>query len=520
MTLNGNTATTSIAGSGYNQKTIISTGDVSSRQRKSKMIVSAGAGVGFNYGLQTGAGGVSLGGSITVNGSVYTNGIISAPSGTQIITGSATAANSAALAVDQSSGSITAPTAPTNAINFGNASGSQDFAQSFQVSSNLVLNKVQFYIKKIGSPSVPTVRLVADNASNSSPSTVNIPIGTVTFGSVTTNYAWVDISFATNPALVPNTTYWIVLDGGTSTGNYYIVGANADTSYASGTAKVGAYNGTWNPANLDSYFKIWTGGVLGLIGGATTYKPLTVGTGSVGDAWASIIKGVTAKEHMYCSTGTMDSPSCDTSHGIPPAVGLPFTSANIATWKAAALAGGEISGYSIDGSADIPHSLGPKKINGDFSVGGSAILTLTGTIWVTGNVTVSGSGKIKLPTNYVLNSETIISDKIVSLGGGTSTGSGTNGSFLFVVSTSRCPYDTYCSGASAISVSGAAGTIAVDAQNGDVNLSGSASLDSAVGNSLTLTGADTVNYNSGLASPSFINGPSGGWNLSGWGETQ
>ena len=145
---------------------------------------------------------------------------------------------------------------------------------------------------------------------------------------------------------------------------------------------------------------------------------------------------------------------------------------------------------------------------------------MTGTVWVVGSVTITGGGKIQLPSNYGLNSETIISNNIVSISGGGSLGSGNSSSYLFIVSTSLCPYDTYCSGNPAITVSGGAGAIAVDAQNGNVTLQGGASLDAAVGNSMTIAGGLDVIYNSGLASPSFSDGPSGSWTIGSWGESQ
>ena len=525
LTIGGNTTATTITTNG-NQKTIASVGDVSSRYRTSQLVTSSGgAGIGFNYGLQTGAGGLTINGGSTLTGSMYSNGIISAISAT--ITGSASSADSPALVANQVNN---IPTTPTNAINFGNASATQDYAQSFQVSANVPLNKVQFYIKKVGAPSGTfTVRLVADNAG--SPSTTNLPLGTAVLGSITTSYAWVTATFTSNPALVPNTTYWVVLDYSTSNAsNYYTIGANADTSYTLGTAKTGVYNGTWTAASLDSYFQIYTGGVSGYIGGATYVGGVTIGTGSSGDAWATTVAGASVAGNLYCTTGTNNNKSCVTSHGAAPQITLPFTDANINTWETNAAAGGTITGSSdcpggySGGNCTVNYAgatFGPGKITGNLTINGGGTLTLTGTIWVVGSVTITGGGKIQLPSNYALNSETIISNNLVSISGGGSLGSGTSGSYLFIVSTSRCPEDTYCSGSSAITVTGGAGAIAVDAQYGDVSLSGGASLVSAVGNSMTITGGTNITYNSGLASPSFINGPAGaGWGVNSWQEVQ
>lgn len=349
ITLGGNTATTTVTDSGYNQKTITSLGDVSLRQRTSQATVSTGAGVGFNYGIQAGSGGFVLSGGSTITGNVYSNGNVQASSGVYI-TGTAVAAGA------------------TSYIGDG-----------------------------IGDP--------------------------------------------------------------------------------------------------------WMGTVV-------------IGSGTTGDAWAYKVLGGNVAGNLYCQlpatfpTENDNNKACDTSKGIPPVVPMPFTDENITDWKTTATVGGTITGNYTVGWAGA--TLGPKKITGNLVINGGGTLTLTGTLWVVGNVTVTGGGRIKLPTNYALNSETIISDGSVSINGGGSLGSGTPGSYLFIVSTSTST--------SAIRVTGGAGAIAVAAQNGTVALSGGASLNSAVGKTVTATGGTNVTYQQGLASPSFINGPSGGWNLSSWKE--
>lgn len=522
LSLGGNTATTTIT-SGYNTRTISSLGDASSRQRTSRLVTNAGAGVGFNYAIQAGAGGATINGGSTLNGNIYSNGIINAISAT--INGSAISANSSALATDQSSGSITAPATPASTFTFGSVAASQDFAQSFQVSTTGPLNKIQLYIKQTGSPSGPTVRLVAD--SSGSPSTTVLPIGTGTLGTVTTSYAWVDITFTSKPTLIAGATYWIVLDGATNASKYYTLGSLTDTTYTLGTVKLGAYSGSWTASSLDTYFKIYTGGVTGYIGGATYSTGVQIGTGGVGDAWANTVAGATVDGNLYCTTGTNNSKSCNTTHGTAPAVGLPFTAANIQSWKDAATAGGTITGATkcpggyTSGDCIVNYAgatFGPGKITRNLTVNGGGTLTLTGTVWVVGTITITGGGKVVLPSSYSSYSETMLSDSYISLGGGSSTGSGTSGSYLFFVSTSRCPYDTYCGGNNAITVTAGSTTVAVAAQDGTVGISGGITISSAVGNIISVTGGSTVNYNSGLASPSFTSGPAGGWNISTWGE--
>ncbi|MES2213965.1 MAG: hypothetical protein V4465_01035, partial [Patescibacteria group bacterium] len=502
------TDTTDVSGG----KIVTTTANWNGNIRKVEASVIQGSGIAFNYGMQSGNGGVSLDGGSSIIGNIYSNGPIDAISAS--ITGTAVAADSAALSADQTND---VPTVPPSSITFRNVSASQDFAQSFALSVDAPINKFSFYIKKVGAPANATVRLITDSAG--SPSTTAIPIGSAVLNAsqVTTNYGWVDVVLPTSPSLIAGTTYWVVIDNGSqNASNYYMIGAN--TAYAAGVAKTGAYSGTWVATALDGYFKVYTGGISSYIGGASYATGFMVGTGGVGDAWATTVRGTSAQGHMYCTTGTNNNKACDTSKGSPPPQPLPFSDSNIQDWKDEGTVGGTITGNYTVGSAGA--TLGPKKITGNLVVNGGGTLNLTGTIWVQGNVTVTSGGSIKLPANYGSNSGTVIADGTITVSGGGSAGSGTAGSYLFVVSTSKCPNDTGCGGSSAINITGGAGAIAANAQNGDVALSGGAAINAVVGNSISITGGSTVTYNSGLASPSFQSGPSGGWDINSWKEVQ
>lgn len=514
INLNGNAVTTDIT-DGYNQKIITSTGDVSSRQRINSLTLSTGAGVGFNYGVQAGEGGFTMDGGSSITGNVYSNGNINATNGVTI-TGTAVSASNATLVLDQTNET---PIPPSNAINFRNVSASQDFAQSFKVSSSSPIYKIQFYIKKVGTPSNANIYIVTDN--NGSPSTTKIAIGTVSLpsGQVTTNFGWLEILLPTQPSLTPGTTYWVVIDNSSqSASNYYVLGAN--NLYTLGVAKTGAYSGSWATTNLDGYFKIYAmQGVTSLIGGDTNSGGVYIGSAGIGDAWATIVQGATVAGHLYCQIGYNNNKDCDTSHGAPPPQPMPFSEANIQAWKDEGTAGDVITGatkchggYS-GGNCTVDYAgatFGPGIINGNLTVNGGGTLTMTGTVYVKGTVTVTGGGKITLPANFNQYSATLVSDSYVLLNGGSYTGSGAPGSYLFVVTTS--------SANPAITVSGGSGTIAVCAQDGTVALSGGISINAAIGKTITMTGGTHLTYQEGLASPSFESGPSGGWVISGWEE--
>ncbi|HEX7724807.1 MAG TPA: choice-of-anchor R domain-containing protein [Candidatus Paceibacterota bacterium] len=491
-------------------KQISVSGTDNSYQRNIQANISYASGVAFNYGLQAGNGGINMGGGSTVDGNLYANGRIDAISAT--ITGSAVSAGSTLIAADQSNN---VPSTPPNSIMFRNAQASADFAQSFTVGTSSVLNKISIYIKRVGSPGNATVYIVADNAG--SPSTAEVAIGSVTLtsASVGTSYSWVDLHMSTKPALVAGSTYWLVIDSSSTSGSaYYVIGAN--NTYASGAAKTGIYNGTWNATSLDGYFITYYGGASGYIGGAGYVGGVSIGSGGVGDAWASTVTGASVAGSLYCTTGTHNNKSCNVTHGSAPAIGLPYTDENISDWKSDGQAGGTTNGnVHVDWRG---LTLGPREITGDLTIDGGGVLTMTGTLYVHGNVTITGGGKIILPSSFDKYSATIVSDGQFAINGGGSTGSGNSKSYLFLVTTSKCPNDVNCGGNDAIEITGGAGSIAVAAQNGTVSISGGGSLKAAVGNNITIGGGSTVTYDSGLAAPEFANGPSGGYSILNWKE--
>jgi hypothetical protein len=260
---------------------------------------------------------------------------------------------------------------------------------------------------------------------------------------------------------------------------------------------------------------------------------VVIGSQGIGDAWAYKVLGANVAGNLYCQlpatfpSGNKNNKACDTSKGLPSSEPLPFTQTDINNWKAEGEAGGIISGSvecpggSSGGNCTVNSTgatFGPGKITGNLVVNGGGTLTLTGNVWVVGTVTVTGGGKIKLPANFSQYSATIVSDGYVLLNGGSYTGSGSSGSYLFVVSTSTCPSGSGCSGNNAITMSGGSGTIAVAAESGTVSLGGGISINSAVGQTVTVTGGTTLNYQQGLASPSFQSGPSGSWVINSWQE--
>lgn len=501
LALNGATSTAVVTDNG-NYKEIVSEGVSNNITRSIRSILFKGVGVAFNYGVQVGQGGFEMANNAGVNGNVYANGNITGG----FVTGSAVAANSAALTEDQINNS---PTTPPNSINFRNATASQDFAQSFQVSTTSPINKVRFYIRKVGSPATASIMLMTDN--NGSPSTTNLLTtnGTLNNNQVTTNFGWVEVVLPSNPELDEGETYWLVIKNtGTSASAYYTIGAN--TAYSNGVAKVGLLGGTWNntsPSGLDGYFSVYLGGL------TSTINDVDIG----GDAWAHTISGGSITGTKYCQTGT----GCNTTRPDPTPEGFPISDANIEEWKELAEDGGTISGnYAPTSSAS---TLGPKKITGNMILPGGHTLTLSGAVWVEGTITMSNNNIVRLVSSYGGNSGILISDGRISLDNNVDFyGSGVSGSNILLLTTSACPNDTGCSGNDALEISNNAGAtgnnIIFNAQKGTLHFANNAGAKEATANLIRMSNNAVVTYESGLANVNFSSGPGGAWSVQSWKE--
>jgi len=487
-----------------------STKPIATKTIKATVAINA-TNISFRYGVQVGAGGFVLSGGSTINGNVYSNGDIDATSGVHI-TGSATAANPPALTADQVNATPSTISSCTSStcITFANSTATQDLAQSFKISAAVSLNNIQFYIKKVGAASDATVRIVND--ASGKPGTDILMSSTLSASAVTTSFGWVTVTLPATPVLDPNQTYWLIIDAGSNSSKYYIVGANTG-GYTNGTAKIGQYGGSWSattPAGLDTYFKIYLGGGTSMIGGNEYSTGVYVGTTGSDNAWAHTIKGATVTGSLYCQTGSYINKACNTSKADPAPQPMPLSDGNIQDWKNDATAGGTLSGDYHVGWAGA--TLGPKKIVGNLLVDGGGTLTVSGTLWVTGTITVTSGGIVRLASSYGANDGALVADGIVSVnGGGTFYGSGTTGSYPFLITTSACPAESGCNGANAVTLSGGAGTVAIIAQDGTASINGGSALKAVTAKQIIMSGGATLTYDSGLINANFSSGPGGSW---------
>ncbi len=541
---NGVAASASVTLAGTQQQ-ILTTGTSGDTTRyASTYLTPVGSVIAFAYGAQIGTGGISIGGGSTITGDVYSNGSITADSAVNSITGSVTVGNSSPATVNQTN-SYTDGTSPLS-LNMGTTTASQDLAQSFQVTSTAQLTSVRLYIKKTiaGAPSDATIRIVPDASGKPSNSGV-VGTGTLAASAVTTSFTYVNIPITQAPSLTVGSTYWIVIDTPTvSTTKYFTLAGTAGNIYTNGGARYGKWsssNGqnTWVniiPSSYDLYFDIYLGGVPNTISGNGQYTRLQIGTGGSGDAWANQISNISVSGTAYCQSGTNlynlsnSTKICNTSRADPTPLDYPITDQNIIDWKAVATAGGVNNGtYSLGGGQVA--SLGPKKIVGNLVVSGGATLNLTGTVWVTGYIDLSGGSVIKLASSGGASDGMIIADgRIIVTGGADMRGSGTSGSYMVAMTTSQCPTTGNCSGpenGNAVDIQGGSGSMVVFAPYGTMAISGGGVVNSAIAKRLVLNGGSNIIYNSGLTSIDFITtgisgsgggGSGGNWQINSWGE--
>lgn len=449
----------------------------------------------FHYGVQAGNGGFEMGGNASVDGNIYANGDVIGANGANV-TGTVWVAGGTSLTPAEQE------TTNNSDFEFGRVSPTLDMAQSFKLSDDAIVNKLSFYIRKVGSPANATVYILANNGGV--PSKTVIGTGTLSASSVTTSAAWVDVSFATPPALADNVTYWIVIDASASATKYWITGSQTNSGYGNGvgmtSADWSASSPVWTTASRDFDFKVWTGGVvtkidnvdINLEARANTIKDAAIG----GDAYYQTLTNSTV-------LGATHPGSAD-----PGPIDMPISDALIAQWTAEADAGGTITGnVTYDGTSN---TAGPKKITGNLTITNNASLTLNGTLHVVGDLTLNNNGVISLASGYGANTGMIIVDGKVTIGNNfTFNGSGTPGSYVMVLTTNTSLDPV----SPAMTLANNSANSIFYASDGMISVSNNATLKEVTAFKLYLQNNAAVTYESGLANVNFSSGPGGGWVL-------
>ena len=396
--------------------------------------------VSFTYGVQIGEGGLTFKQNSSITGSVYSNGSISGESGSYI-TGDAYVAAGVDATPDQIHDACAEGTSSTcQNYDIGYTVSSQkrdDVAQRFKPNTSKNLVKASLRLKKTGTPSDAAIMVIEDDNGVPSDSGGDIvATGTLQGSLVGSSYAWIDITFTTNPSLVDSKYYWLVFDGGSYTAaNHYIwsydnntggiyLAANANGKYSENYS-----NKPWNNVNSNSTgdleFKIFLGsGTTGIDN--TTIK---------GDAHAhSITNSNVCGNAYYYGASSIDSNSlnflnspgspCDTPYtngtGYQPTAdptpqAMMISDANITDWETSAVAGGTktcTSGSYIPANGE---TLGPVKIPCNLVINGGETVTINGPVWVAGDITLGNSSIIKLAPAFGSLSTTVIADDPANL---------------------------------------------------------------------------------------------------------
>ena len=159
---------------------------------------------------------------------------------------------------------------------------------------------------------------------------------------------------------------------------------------------------------------------------------------------------------------------------------------------------------------------------------GNSILTLTGTVWVTGNLFLKSNTAIQLDPSYNPYSGIIVVDGQVSLDSnvtfcgseGYKSAGKCNlpaaGNYLMILSVKN---STGQEDPAIISTSNTK-TAVLYASNGFITLNSQSNLKEATGVGIKMNSNANVSYETGLANAKFSSGPGGGWILKSWEEIE
>lgn len=216
-----------------------------------------------------------------------------------------------------------------------------------------------------------------------------------------------------------------------------------------------------------------------------------------------------------------------------PKIPLPISDFQIQEWENEATSTVITSPcpYIINSNTTI--TFGFVKINCDLEISNNAQVTLTGHIWVTGDIEIKNSAIVKLDPSLGKKSVAIIADNPVNRTTSSKISienntifmnSGTKGSYILAVSQNNSAELGGNEKAIEVknSVSGGhgplVGSLIVYAGRGEVALRNNASLREITAYKIRISNTANVTYESGLANMLFKSGPGGGYSIESWKE--
>ena len=251
-----------------------------------------------------------------------------------------------------------------------------------------------------------------------------------------------------------------------------------------------------------------------------------------GTLYAHTLQNSTAyKDAYYYSSSTIDSYTSSHVSGVKhpnsvdqPYADLPIADSQIAEWESYAVAGTTTNCTGTLEIKNITTTLGNQKITCDLDIKGSTV-TITGPIWVTGNIIVETGSTIKMDPTLGSQNVAIIADNpsnttgsgVVTISNGSSfQNSGSANSFVFMISQNNSA-ETGGSN-DAISINQSSSALIGYAIHGQISIGQSANVREATGYKIVLTNTANVSYDTGLPSTVFQAGPGGGYNILDWAE--
>ena len=206
---------------------------------------------------------------------------------------------------------------------------------------------------------------------------------------------------------------------------------------------------------------------------------------------------------------------------------LPISDAQISDWETGAASGGTLSSpcpYVIDDDT----SIGPKKIACDLEITGDPTVTLTGALWVSGDITVKNTAILKVASSLGASSVPIIADnpsnqttssKISLENSVQFQGSGSGSSYILFVSQNKSAEQGGTEKA-IVAKNSVDGDLLLYAGHGEIQLENSIDVKEVTAWRIRLKNTAEVLYDSGLANLLFTGGPSGGYTFDKWREVE
>ena len=263
-------------------------------------------------------------------------------------------------------------------------------------------------------------------------------------------------------------------------------------------------------------------------GNAWAVGPIT-GTGGVlritKNGYGSTASGCSVEGNSYSPTffGCVVS---GTRHIAPAPTAVPLPDIDTAYWQAQAEAGGTISSYSqSSGTA----SLGPKKITGNFTLSNSAILNVTGTLWIQGNMILQNTSRMNLDASFGENGTIILLDHPtdkenngrLTIQNSAGVYKSPLGGYILFVSTNQRNDCVIPSG----NFGNASANTGMVAKDGCISIGNSGALVAMAARQISLQNGASVSYETGISSELYLpgtgvggTGGNFGWGITSWKE--